>query len=335
VVITIGEVILLLLFSLLLVLAIPLIKETEKNKKLETKIEQTNASLRETKTEAASMKEIISKLEQVTPGKGIENITKEYVRMAKRIEIMRAQLKEFQNAASAFSYLIKEAQSNNNSVGDKSQMDVAKDLSEEIATNRKLRETVSEILSSELSDFQGSQLATALKELAKDALTGRLSGLNQKELVNRLAKRELKLKQAERKLENTKGQLENLKKKFSQGGHGVEAVPCWSTPEGNSENIFDIALTTYGFIIRDRKLAHRKDEQRKLPLADMQFGSELSPSLFLKLAKPIFDWSVKHECRFFVRVFDNTSSTEKLNYKHHLRFLGDRFYHYEELNERF
>ena len=107
------------------------------------------------------------------------------------------------------------------------------------------------------------------------------------------------------------------------------------TRPGKPEYIFDVALTTYGLIIRDRKLPHRKDEQSKLPLDRITFERELTRAQFRAAAKPLYDWSVAHECRFFVRVFDKTADTAKTIYKRHLRYVGERFYPYEELDEQF
>ena len=332
---TIGEVILLLLFSILLALAVPLIKQAERIKEQQKEIEIVNVTLAETKSESEVLKEIITKFEQITPGKRIEDLTKEYVLMVNRVKTIEAQLREHKEAANAFRHLVEAVRTDHDTVGHENPMDIAKELRKEITDSKIVSEIVSELLGRDVSTYDPPELEHTLREMAKNAQKGQLSGLAQNDLVNRLTENEINLQQAEKSLANTKGQLNNLKRKLSLGGRGVEAVPCWSTPDGKSENIFDIALTTNGLIIRDRKLPHRKIEQSELPLSDMLYEQELSPAQFLAVAKPLYDWSNGHDCRFFVRAFDKTDSTDKYTYKRHLRYLGDRFYLYEELNEQF
>ncbi len=113
------------------------------------------------------------------------------------------------------------------------------------------------------------------------------------------------------------------------------AVPCWSTPDGSPESIFDVALTSKGLIIRDRKLAHRKEEQAKLPPSEFIFDGEISTGQFEQMARRLYAWSVQQECRHWVRAFDKTELTEKMNYKVHLQTVGGRFYFVEIRNEQF
>ncbi len=329
---TLGEAILLILFSLLLALAVPLIDQAKKNQELEREFERVRTAA---ETKSATLEEIIKKIELATPGKGIEDLTKEYVLMSERIKSLEAKLKEQEKAAAAFQYLVEAVKSDAKAVKPGSEMDMAKEMAAESTANRQFRDTVSEILSQNGSTGDLSQLQQALREMAADAQKGQLSGLTHEALIERLAQREGELKQAQRELSNTKGQLENVRRQFSQSGRGVEAVPCWPTPSGKEEYIFDVALTNSGFIIRDRKLPHRQEEQSKLPLNQIVFERELTPTRFLAAAKPLFDWSVEHNCRFFVYVYDQTGATEKTIYKRHRRYLGARFYFYEIRDEPF
>jgi hypothetical protein len=49
----------------------------------------------------------------------------------------------------------------------------------------------------------------------------------------------------------------------------------------------------------------------------------------------LLTWSKEHNCRFFVRIYDQTGQQEKDIYKHQERVLQQTFYSYEVLNERF
>jgi hypothetical protein len=241
----------------------------------------------------------------------------------------------------------------------------------DVAVMQQITGTAKQILERDISATNVAEAQQALQNLALDARKSDLRALNEEELIGRAATAESDLSKTkenlsktqqelsdarqdlsrtqqehsntqrqfsatQQELSNTKGQLENLKKQLIPGGgRGVEAVPCWATPEGKPEYIFDVALTSHGLIIRDRKLPHRQAEQAALPLADLPFDVELSPDRFLAATRRLFEWSRAHECRFFVRAFDLTGETEKLIYKRHLRYLDTHFYKYEELNERF
>lgn len=82
-------------------------------------------------------------------------------------------------------------------------------------------------------------------------------------------------------------------------------------------------------------LPHRAAEQAQLPLQAMVFEKEMRPGQFRVMSKPVFEWSVKEGCRFFVRVFDLTKDEEKMIYKQHLRAVGEHFYYFEVLDDTF
>ena len=129
--------------------------------------------------------------------------------------------------------------------------------------------------------------------------------------------------------------MTDLLRQARSGGRGLDHPPCWATPDGKAEYIFDIALTRRGLIVRERELPHRAIERAKLPIGDLALDDELIPKNFLGMTEPLFRWSVDNECRFVVRAFDSTAPTEKTIYKRHMRVLEQRFYKYEELNETF
>ena len=139
----------------------------------------------------------------------------------------------------------------------------------------------------------------------------------------------------ERQNENLKTKMTDLLRQARSGGRGLDHPPCWATPDGKAEYIFDISLTRRGLIVRERELPHRAIERAKLPIADLALDDELIPKNFLGMTEPLFRWSVDNECRFVVRAFDSTAPTEKTIYKRHMRVLEQRFYKYEELNETF
>lgn len=110
-------------------------------------------------------------------------------------------------------------------------------------------------------------------------------------------------------------------------GKGTEMPSCWFDPAtGKTEFIFDVALTSSGLIVRDRDAPPRQAaEKARLPI-EITFDTELSPEAFLSQARPLFEWSVRNECRFFVRAFDRTAPHEKELFKQRLLTLEQRFY---------
>ena len=137
----------------------------------------------------------------------------------------------------------------------------------------------------------------------------------------------------EKEVETLKGQMINLTERL--GGRGTEFPPCWVSPNGKLEYIFDVALNSNGYIIRDRKLPHRQEDQALLPIQQITFDSLVSSSNFSRQTDALLNWSKAHNCRFFVRIFDQTGHQEKDIYKHQERLLQQSFYSYEVLNERF
>ena len=139
-----------------------------------------------------------------------------------------------------------------------------------------------------------------------------------------------------RELANLTGQVQNLRNRLAAGGRGTEYPPCWAEPEtGRIEYIFDVALSAEGVVVRERDLPHRVNDRKELPLERITTGHLIDVTTFLAQFEPLYTWSVQHECRFFVRAFDQTGPTEKEIYKRQMRVLESRFYKYEVLDARF
>jgi len=132
-----------------------------------------------------------------------------------------------------------------------------------------------------------------------------------------------------RRADNLQGQLAQMKKMFTEAGRGTEKPACWATKDGRIEYIFDVALRTGGVVMRDNALPHRAEEQAKLPVNGIRYMTEMSPSELRAAALPLYRWSEEHDCRFFVRVFDQTSAADKGIYKKMLWTVGEFFYYYE------
>lgn len=166
-----------------------------------------------------------------------------------------------------------------------------------------------------------------------DSVKSKLSEVALKDDLLRLA--EQRAQELTRQKDDLGAQLAELRRTADRGGRGLDHPPCWATHDGKAEYIFDIALTSGGLIVRERALPHRVSERDQLPLHGLALNEELAPSRFLDMTEELFAWSRNNDCRFVVRVFDDTASTEKTTYKRHMRVLEQHFYKYEELNEPF
>lgn len=339
---TLGEAVLLLLFCLLLILAVPLIQQAEQNRALRAEIDRIElvrdavVSERDrVRNELATLQEIARRFELANPGRGIEDITKEYALLLNRIRDLEQQLAAREKAAEAFNQIAKAMQDGKPDRLPVNEAEAVKQILEERELSKAIADVVAEITATPVSNPRKQDVLASLRQMGLDTKKAQLVDVKQNELIERVSKAEVELARAQVELANTLGQMENLRKQLRDGGRGVEAVPCWSKPDGKPDYIFDVALTSKGLILRDRKLPHRADEQKGLPLEAIEFDSEVSTRRFLTMTQALYNWSTKKECRFFVRAFDKTSETEKAVYKQHLRIVDTHFYKYEELNEAY
>lgn len=134
-------------------------------------------------------------------------------------------------------------------------------------------------------------------------------------------------RKAERENATLRDQLSAMLSKSSEGGKGTEKPSCWYV-RGTTrpEYIFDVALTSSGLLVQDIPNPGRSEEKAELPIADIQFGHAISEGVFLATMEPLLQWSDKHQCRFFVRTYDETALAEKELFKQRLRTLEQRFY---------
>lgn len=141
-----------------------------------------------------------------------------------------------------------------------------------------------------------------------------------------------KVQEAELRAKTLQGRLQNAQQLLGARGKGTEKPACWADPvTGKPEYIFDVALQSTTVRIRDNALPHRAVEQARLPLQDIKFNVDLDLNDFRTRTRPLFQWSEKEECRFFVRVFDLTAAHEKARYKIVLRTVEEHFYKFEDL----
>lgn len=129
-------------------------------------------------------------------------------------------------------------------------------------------------------------------------------------------------------IERQKNQISSLTKRLKDmlGGKGLVYPPCW-VRDGKT-------VYTYQVSIRDAGLyVDQGDDRAGMDLSALkrngdepQFGSIITSAAFNRKTKGMFEWSVENECRFFVRISDDTSVTNKQGYKSYLASIENHFY---------
>jgi hypothetical protein len=109
-------------------------------------------------------------------------------------------------------------------------------------------------------------------------------------------------------------------------GKGKGVTPCWAT-NGVVDFIFDVALYDNGITIRkNNDVPQWADDYARLPVGEIPFMMLLTQADFLAKTRPLFDYSVQKDCRFFVRLYDETSVTAKLIYQQRRRSVEGYFF---------
>jgi hypothetical protein len=125
------------------------------------------------------------------------------------------------------------------------------------------------------------------------------------------------------------GQVANVEKRY--GGSGTVFPPCWPTPNGGTEFVFDVDLLSNPdggrLVIHDNKVPGHDDERARL-FGDVQFNQPLTDSDFLDETRQFYDFGTKQQpkCRFFVHVNDRTALQDKSTFKELLLTVEKNFY---------
>lgn len=136
-----------------------------------------------------------------------------------------------------------------------------------------------------------------------------------------------KIKALEDDAKNLIDQKKSLISQIKSNGRGVDMPPCWPDAKGRAtEYLFDIDLTNSGIVMFDASPPHRQTEKDRLPMDHIQYGKPRSISQFKSETQPIFAWSKKKECRFYVFIKDKTGTTEKALFKKLLVAVEGSFY---------
>lgn len=122
-------------------------------------------------------------------------------------------------------------------------------------------------------------------------------------------------------------------------GNGKKGVtPCWA-PDGVIEYIYDVALYDDGMVIRKNDGLKWAEEGETLEpyVRDITLMQLIHQNEFMTQTRPLFNYSntKERDCRFFVRLFDETSVTAKLTYQQRRRAVESHFFILDMKSSRF
>ena len=356
---TLGEAILLVLFSLLLAFAALFEQQEKKVTAQAVEVRHLNDSLK-------ASEELVKNFtdpEKFPDGASVEDITKEYIaskiaqkKQREKLELVEERLAQADGMLTTIEQQLK--------LKDESLKGLQKDLKknerqkneekkkrEEFEKKQRAAEQLlkskEESLKELAKDLQKTEREkneekrkreeTERKQKAAEKLNKELKSKAQI-LAEQKDKAEKEAEQSKDKLDVANNKLRNLERRVGFG-RGTEKPACWSVEKGKRkgapEYIFDVALLPDGFVIHNRKIAHRTKEQSKLPLSNVVFEKSISSQQFKRQLKPLFDWSEAHDCRFFVAAFDNIPRDQKEIFKRQIDVMGERVYHYRYRDEQF
>jgi hypothetical protein len=130
-------------------------------------------------------------------------------------------------------------------------------------------------------------------------------------------------------LNDARGVVATLERQLGVSGNGRVLPACWSDPTKKPEYVFDVKLASTGLQMQVRPLADRRQQLVELLGSDAIDRAEISNARFLAMTKKMFEWSVAHNCRFYVLVYDATAEHEKAIYKARLKVVEGHFYKLE------
>lgn len=182
-----------------------------------------------------------------------------------------------------------------------------------------VRITAAQVDSTDMALAQ--QLAEERERVARAAAL--LEGIEGSGDIEAIVSRLAELEDRER---NQAGQVLELRNRLNRVGRGGDLPSCWTTPEGKADFILEVVLESNGIRVSDAISDDRAEERSRLPISRFDPSLTISEARFLELTKPLFDWSVRNECRFYVDVYDATADHEKGLYKSRLRAVEGHFY---------
>lgn len=289
---TFAEVLLLLIFLLMMVLASRLFGLHRELDREQTRREAAEHQL-------AALNPLFARLAKDSHF----DITKEWVKLRDDLDHARTQLSANQPAID----LVERRRKNDPG---KSPQAIAREIENEAALGRRFTADA-HALSPKLPDQE------ARKALEQYANAGKL-------MLDKAGSSRKVLAEAARchaTLSTCKAQNANLSARL-----GGVLPPCWVDVGGKTQYIFDARLRETGIWLVDNHVPGREVDEKSLPISGFQFEKSTEPGPFVQAGQPLLAYSEKEGCRFYVRVYDETNAQSKERYKDLLRGVEGIFY---------
>jgi|SRR5579864_5572961 len=321
---TMAEIMILILFALLLIWMIGL-------QERERLLEKANVAVKQAKDAVARTEQLKEELARFTESpdraNAFDDQFRELVIAKQQIAGLQAEVAALRESTKILDTIAKNKADGNTEKTQIEEIERRLQIAERLLNN--MRRANSDQFAS-LSEQELSKETASLLSLQEQL---RARGSNPAEIGKLVEECKRKAEDSEAQVKTLQGRLLNFQQKLAALGKGTEKPACWANPwTGKPEYIFDIALQSTAVRVHDNALPNRERDQAKLPLAGVQFNRSLGLNEFRTATRPLFQWSEKEGCRFFVRVIDETAAHEKAKYKLVLRTVQEHFYTFEDLN---
>ncbi|MDL3986889.1 hypothetical protein [Shewanella xiamenensis] len=121
------------------------------------------------------------------------------------------------------------------------------------------------------------------------------------------------------------GQNNNFRQQIAKLGNGLVHPPCWADSKtGSIEFMFDVTILEDGVVFARGWPESRNEQALADPVILSVIGEYNKSNEHLAKTRPIFEDSVKNNCRHFVRVSDQAISKDA--FKKHLLAIEQHFY---------
>jgi hypothetical protein len=166
--------------------------------------------------------------------------------------------------------------------------DIIREIQRQKVENIALRQQVAQLRPYEQA---GKEIDDIIREIQRQG-----GQANHQSVIKALQERSALAKESA----TLKGQVIQLTNQIKATGHGGNEFPsCWA-PDGKTQSIFELTFFSGGISVHDRHLPDHMEDEAALPISDIRFDMTLSPATFLDQMRPLYQWSVAHNCRFYV-----------------------------------
>ena len=322
-----AEIMILVLFALLLIWMTGLRDRDRQLQRADVATRQANEATRQANEATARINELKEEIQRLlgSPDRAnaFDDQFRELVIARTKIAELESELAKLQEASQILNDIAEKT-------GPHDRKNTAAAIEERLQISDRLIRNMRRQGSVKSSSVSDDELAkeTASLMVLRDQL--QKNGQNATQVLQIIEESRSKAEDAEAQTKTLQGRLQNFQQRIAALGKGTEKPACWADPiTGKPEYIFDIALQSAAIRVHDNALPQRVRDQAKLPLSDLQFDKPLGFGEFRVVTDPLFQWSEKEGCRFFVRVLDETAAHEKAKYKLVLRTVQEHFYTFE------